>query len=1075
MATVTGYTAERMQTIEDETVVDGDIVDGNLILVRRDGVTIDAGPTAPMGPAGPAGPVGDPGPAGATGATGATGPAGADGASFNPRGAYSSGTSYAKLDVVSFNTRNYAARVATTGNAPSGADTDNTQWQYLSGIGPAGAEGPPGPAGPGASDEDVYTWAKAHILGTVDNVLVIPDDVSGTLVISALGGGGAPSLPTYLVDIDLNDPRFQVGGAGPVYNVDTTNSVARLAAATQNMAVLKKAFDFAETQFGVNANGRYIGGGRIWSPGVLHFNDTIIWNPTTVGMTLQLGGPGKGMVFEFGLGVSNKPGILINTNDEAHTIVKEKHTLTLSGVSAGTFKFTWLGGTQTANIAYNASLAAVATAIEATLGISAGVTGDTGKDVLITGTPGSSYVVTWQDQIVQPSELPGTPILGVTSTGMGGGTATISRTTIGSGPGVPDNGPQQPRCEFSHMAFRGDPNVSWSGSTTTGTRCPKGINTYLAPYIVHDCSFTDLLYGCSRIGYMDSFMAWNNKSTGVRDQLFKFDDDNGDGYWYSNNSAAGAQATGHRTIYQKSAKGVHIDRHVGGSHRFENCLSVELDECHIDPDSLPTGSNGALPWCRSIDSEITIKNPQMDSQNGGLDDRRVFVEFLDTPGSLTGGSVIKVEGGGGRQTIKQGSAVGQTPHFRFTTINSKTKLICRDFRPRSWIHASSAGYRTGSITFFVDTTTVGGTGELADRQQLDAAIKESFDIIATGNFEISKSHQGRWTVRPLMPLSHHDLVPLSVGTVAHPNGGANVTTPVSGSTGKGYFGTENVVYQLAERVNGRTTALVQTASKTATSGYALVIPITNDVPPGEILVRRSLDGGSNFLQYASVPYLGGVNDLIDTGIYDPTAGTPKYGLINGQPWVTGTPPWSLPTIANVDTVRKVLREGEEFDGQIAPTTNILHVCFFDHDDADYAFTTMGIWVRTAALTVAHAYIGIYEVDRATDNLIGLLATSADDTTLFAATGYKSKSVVGGEKILKRGKRYAYTMLVDTPGAAQIQGKNYANQGPWLGRLGGKAKQSSSTQPNTGLPAASVASPFSALTNQIHTFFMDVGR
>ena len=56
MATVTVYTAERMQGIEDGSVVDGEIVSGNLILTKHDGSQIDAGPV--VGPAGPAGPVG---------------------------------------------------------------------------------------------------------------------------------------------------------------------------------------------------------------------------------------------------------------------------------------------------------------------------------------------------------------------------------------------------------------------------------------------------------------------------------------------------------------------------------------------------------------------------------------------------------------------------------------------------------------------------------------------------------------------------------------------------------------------------------------------------------------------------------------------------------------------------------------------------------------------------------------------------------------------------------------------------------------------------------------------------------
>lgn len=43
MATVTGFTAARMTQIENETVVDGDVVGDDLILTRRDGVTINAG------------------------------------------------------------------------------------------------------------------------------------------------------------------------------------------------------------------------------------------------------------------------------------------------------------------------------------------------------------------------------------------------------------------------------------------------------------------------------------------------------------------------------------------------------------------------------------------------------------------------------------------------------------------------------------------------------------------------------------------------------------------------------------------------------------------------------------------------------------------------------------------------------------------------------------------------------------------------------------------------------------------------------------------------------------------------
>lgn len=56
MATVTGLTAERMLAIEGASVVDGEVVDGDLVLKKHDGTTIDAGSVVgPVGPQGPAG------------------------------------------------------------------------------------------------------------------------------------------------------------------------------------------------------------------------------------------------------------------------------------------------------------------------------------------------------------------------------------------------------------------------------------------------------------------------------------------------------------------------------------------------------------------------------------------------------------------------------------------------------------------------------------------------------------------------------------------------------------------------------------------------------------------------------------------------------------------------------------------------------------------------------------------------------------------------------------------------------------------------------------------------------------
>lgn len=63
MATITGLTASRMLEIEGSSIVDGEIdVDGNLILVKHDGTTINAGPV--QGEQGIQGIQGEPGVAG---------------------------------------------------------------------------------------------------------------------------------------------------------------------------------------------------------------------------------------------------------------------------------------------------------------------------------------------------------------------------------------------------------------------------------------------------------------------------------------------------------------------------------------------------------------------------------------------------------------------------------------------------------------------------------------------------------------------------------------------------------------------------------------------------------------------------------------------------------------------------------------------------------------------------------------------------------------------------------------------------------------------------------------------------
>lgn len=77
MATITGFTAERMLVIEKETVIDGEVVGNNLHLIQRGGVVIDAGNVrGPQGVPGTNGTNGAQGPPGTNGTNGLGVPAG---------------------------------------------------------------------------------------------------------------------------------------------------------------------------------------------------------------------------------------------------------------------------------------------------------------------------------------------------------------------------------------------------------------------------------------------------------------------------------------------------------------------------------------------------------------------------------------------------------------------------------------------------------------------------------------------------------------------------------------------------------------------------------------------------------------------------------------------------------------------------------------------------------------------------------------------------------------------------------------------------------------------------------------
>lgn len=184
-----------------------------------------AGPTGAVGPEGPQGPVGSTGPAGPQGLQG---PAGVDGRGFVWRGAFSSATTYAVDDVISFDGSSYLCLQAGTTQSPFDAPL---RWAAMSlkgdvgatgPTGPAGATGPQGPAGPTGATGAVGPTGPAGATG--------PTGPAGTTT-----WAGITDKPTDLVTLTGTqtvsnkrvNPRVISGGwsAVPAINVDTTDQI----------------------------------------------------------------------------------------------------------------------------------------------------------------------------------------------------------------------------------------------------------------------------------------------------------------------------------------------------------------------------------------------------------------------------------------------------------------------------------------------------------------------------------------------------------------------------------------------------------------------------------------------------------------------------------------------------------------------------------------------------------------------------------------------------------------------------------------------------------------------------------
>jgi hypothetical protein len=174
------------------------------------GLQGETGPVGPTGDTGPQGETGETGATGPAGATGATGPMGPSGGSTSWLGAWSSSTTYALDDAVSYDGSSYISLTTNTGVTPG---TNSSDWQMLAQAGAAGAQGTQGATGAtGAQGETGQTGATGGTgpAGTAATIAV------GT--VASLAAGDTPTVAnagtSSAAVLDFGIPAGATGATG---------------------------------------------------------------------------------------------------------------------------------------------------------------------------------------------------------------------------------------------------------------------------------------------------------------------------------------------------------------------------------------------------------------------------------------------------------------------------------------------------------------------------------------------------------------------------------------------------------------------------------------------------------------------------------------------------------------------------------------------------------------------------------------------------------------------------------------------------------------------------------------------
>lgn len=424
---------------------------------------------------------------------------------------------------------------------------------------------------------------------------------------------------------------------------------------------------------------------------------------------------------------------------------------------------------------------------------------------------------------------------------------------------IPDPGPQPPCVLIEGI------EVDTAVAIANYTNGPSLLFTHLGTgsslirSTIHNCR-----YGITSNGYADHIYFYLVKFTAitaltsVREDYMFNQINTGDGHIIdacltgssaftgSANSVAGG---GCGLANFNTSKGSVVRASVGGSIKIDRCLDLLISDVYVDDNS--TMPNKAV--ITITDSSVTVENCRQFSVDNTADNQ-ALITIADTPTTAGRGSQVTVRKSSGRWKIGKavdGATHARTPDLYIETLNDGTTIRWEDSNSNAGTATSE--YYTAPPRF----TASPAAGAL---QSSRVEIQRMFDDEAyktCRDWQLYKN-ETTWVLRGIGQSSGTR----SISTLATP-------TPPTPSADTLMYSTDAavaVIYRFQFYMAGLSSPAVDSGAFTTTANKATVMNVTQDMPPCELRIWKSVNNGSTFLKFVAIPWRGGHAKIYDDGV-----------------------------------------------------------------------------------------------------------------------------------------------------------------------------------------------------------------